>query len=42
MGTNRMYTLKRRAIGLPDESNFELLKAPVSELGEGEVLIRTA
>lgn len=42
MEANQMFTLKSRAIGLPEDSNFELRKAPVPELGKGEVLVRTA
>jgi NADPH-dependent curcumin reductase CurA len=32
--------LKRRPVGMPRESDFELVQVPVSEPGEGKVLVR--
>ena len=37
---SREIRLKNRPVGMPDESDFELAEAEVSEIGEGEVLIR--
>jgi NADPH-dependent curcumin reductase CurA len=41
-GINRQIVLKSRpAAGAPRLDNFELVKSPVPEPGEGEVLMRT-
>ena len=37
---NRRITLKSRPIGLPVESNFELLEGPAPRPGDGEILVR--
>jgi NADPH-dependent curcumin reductase CurA len=38
--TGREIRLKRRPVGMPDESDFELAEMKIPEIGEGEVLIR--
>src|SRR5436305_14980267 len=38
---NRQFLLKSRPKGSPSVDNFELVKRPVPEPGEGEVLLRT-
>jgi NADPH-dependent curcumin reductase CurA len=37
---SREIHLKRRPVGMPSESDFELVGVPVPEHGEGEVLVR--
>ena len=39
---NRQFALKTRPVGLPKESDFELVEAPIAELKDGEVLVRAA
>jgi NADPH-dependent curcumin reductase CurA len=38
--TSREIHLKKRPVGLPSGSDFELVEVPVPEPGEGEVLVR--
>lgn len=38
---NRQVILAERPKGMPDESTFKFVETPVSEPGEGEVLVRT-
>jgi len=38
---NRRITLAARPVGEPTEADFALVEAPVPELGDGEVLVRT-
>ncbi len=38
---NRRITLAARPVGEPKEADFALVEAPVPEVGEGEVLVRT-
>jgi NADPH:quinone reductase len=38
---NRQITLAARPVGLPQESDFELVEAPVPEPGPGQVLVRS-
>jgi NADPH-dependent curcumin reductase CurA len=38
--TSREVRLKKRPVGLPSESDFELVQVPVLEPGAGEVLVR--
>src|SRR5258706_2537279 len=37
---NRQFVLASRPVGLPKESDFKLAEAPISELKDGEVLVR--
>ena len=37
---NRFITLRSRPVGLPENDNFELVETPVSELADGQVLVR--
>jgi hypothetical protein len=39
--TNRQFTLAARPVGMPKESDFQIVEAPVLPLSEGEVLLRT-
>ncbi len=39
--TNRQYLLRSRPEGMPDRSHFDLREAPVRELSDGDVLVRT-
>ena len=39
-GINRRILLKRRPAGAPEESDFEMVEAPVPEPKAGEVLVR--
>ncbi len=39
--TNQQILLKSRPVGEPKESDFALVKTPIPEPGEGEVLNRT-
>jgi NADPH-dependent curcumin reductase CurA len=41
MTTNRQIILTSRPVGMPDESNLELREGTVSEIGDGQVLVRT-
>jgi len=36
---NKQIILKKRPIGLPDESTWELVETPIPEPGEGEILV---
>ncbi len=38
---NRQFTLAATPIGMPKESDFKLVEAPMPELKEGEVLLKT-
>ena len=38
---NRQFTLAARPVGLPKESDFNLVEAPMPELADGEVLLKT-
>jgi NADPH:quinone reductase len=38
---NRKFTLAARPVGMPKESDFELVSEPLAPLGEGQVLLRT-
>jgi NADPH-dependent curcumin reductase CurA len=40
-GVNRQILLKSRPEGAPNLDNFELVRSPVPEPGDGEVLMRT-
>lgn len=37
---NRQYILKSRPVGLPKESDFDLIEKPIGELKDGEVLVK--
>jgi NADPH-dependent curcumin reductase CurA len=37
---NREIRLKQRPVGMPQESDFELIEAPIPEPAEGELLVR--
>jgi len=37
---NRQFVLASRPTGLPNESNFKLIEAPIPDLKDGEVLVR--
>lgn len=37
---NRQFVLAQRPVGLPDDSTFKLVEAPIAELKDGEVLVR--
>jgi leukotriene B4 12-hydroxydehydrogenase/15-oxo-prostaglandin 13-reductase len=37
---NRQYLLKSRPVGLPKESDFDLVEKPIGELKDGEVLVK--
>ncbi len=37
---NRQIVMKQRPVGLPQESDFELITTPMPDPGEGEVLLR--
>jgi len=39
--TNRQFTLAARPVGMPKESDFNLVESPAPKPGEGEVLLRT-
>lgn len=39
--TNRQFVLAARPVGMPKESDFELVSAPLPPLAEGQVLVRT-
>src|ERR1044071_10255200 len=39
--TNRQVRLRRHPVGMPQESDFEIVDGPVPSPGEGEVLTRT-
>jgi NADPH:quinone reductase len=39
--SNRKILLASRPVGMPDESNFEMIEEKVPEIKDGEVLIRT-
>src|SRR5262249_6188711 len=39
---NRQFVLASRPTGLPDESTFKLIDAPIPALKDGEVLVRAA
>ncbi len=41
MPTNRQILLKSRPTGTPSAENFEMVRTPASEPGDGEVLLRT-
>lgn len=38
---NRQFTLAARPVGLPKESDFKLVEAPLPELADGEVLLKS-
>ena len=38
---NRKILLANRPVGMPDESNFEMIEENIPQINEGEVLIRT-
>ncbi len=38
--TNLQVLLTARPVGVPKESDFELVEVPIAEIGEGEVLVR--
>ena len=40
-GVNRQFTLAARPVGLPKESDFKLVEAPMPELSDGEVLLKS-
>jgi leukotriene B4 12-hydroxydehydrogenase/15-oxo-prostaglandin 13-reductase len=40
-GVNRQFVLAARPTGMPKESDFRMVEAPVPELKEGEVLLKT-
>src|SRR5262249_33654316 len=37
---NRQYILKSRPVGLPKESDFDLVEKPIGDLKDGEVLVK--
>ena len=37
---SRQIRLKNRIVGMPKESDFELVETPLSEPAEGEVLVK--
>src|SRR5262252_4830781 len=37
---NRQFVLASRPTGMPDQSTFKLIEAPIAELKEGELLVR--
>jgi NADPH:quinone reductase len=39
--TNRKFVLAARPVGMPKESDFELVSEPLPPLGEGQILLRT-
>ena len=39
-GTNRQWRLSSRPVGMVGEANFDFAEAPISEIGEGEYLVR--
>src|SRR5438132_8675218 len=41
-GVNRQHILTARTVGLPKESDFKLVEAPMPEPNDGEVLLKTA
>jgi NADPH-dependent curcumin reductase CurA len=41
MPVNRQFVLDNRPTGMPDESTFKLVEAPVPELKDGEMLVET-
>jgi leukotriene B4 12-hydroxydehydrogenase/15-oxo-prostaglandin 13-reductase len=40
-GVNRQFVLAARPVGMPKESDFRLVSAPLPALGNGQVLLRT-
>src|ERR1700683_1911932 len=38
---NRKFTLAARPVGMPKESDFRLVEAPIPALAEGQILLRT-
>ncbi|MDG2229782.1 MAG: NADP-dependent oxidoreductase [Gammaproteobacteria bacterium] len=38
---NKKIVLKKTPIGIPEENDFELIKTPIPELGENEILTKT-
>ncbi|MGH9737575.1 MAG: NADP-dependent oxidoreductase [Candidatus Acidiferrales bacterium] len=40
-GSNRKFVLAARPVGMPKESDFELVSEPLSPLAEGQMLLRT-
>lgn len=38
---NRQFTLAARPVGMPKESDFKLVEAPIPALAAGQVLLRT-
>ena len=38
---NRQFALAARPVGMPKESDFELIEAPIPSLAEGQILLRT-
>jgi leukotriene B4 12-hydroxydehydrogenase/15-oxo-prostaglandin 13-reductase len=38
---NRQFTLAARPVGMPKESDFQLVESPVPPLSEGQILLRT-
>jgi len=38
---NKKIVLKKTPIGVPEESDFELIESPIPELGENEILTKT-
>ena len=38
---NKKIVLKKTPIGIPEENDFELIKSPIPELGENEILTKT-
>jgi NADPH-dependent curcumin reductase CurA len=41
MPVNRQFLLAARPVGLPKESDFRIVEAPVASPGEGELLVKT-
>ena len=37
---NRKFTLAARPVGMPKESDFKLVEAPVPAAGAGEILVK--
>jgi len=38
---NRQFTLAARPVGMPKESDFRLVEAPIPALANGQILLRT-
>ena len=38
---NRQFTLAARPVGMPKESDFQLVESPLSRLSENQILLRT-